>query len=130
MKHALLVLPLLLAIASAAPGLSAGFRDTFLNVVVPESAKGGPKPAPGHLLPVLAEFLIEQIRELTTLLPVIDEDETTTTLGPETGEAALADYDDVDDFDGFTSATFIGTSIVLLSNLIYTFNIILIKKEL
>jgi len=43
-----------------------------------------------------AEFLIEQIRELTTLLPVIDPN-TTGIFGPE--EAALADYDDLDDFD-------------------------------
>lgn len=55
-----------------------------------------------------AEFLIEQIRELTTLLPVNDADETTTTLGPETGEDTLASYDDVDDFDGFTSSTLSG----------------------
>jgi prepilin-type N-terminal cleavage/methylation domain-containing protein len=45
-----------------------------------------------------AEFLIEQIRELTTLLPVIDPQTDTSTFGPE--EAALTDYDDLDDFDG------------------------------
>jgi len=45
-----------------------------------------------------AEFLIEQIRELTTLLPVIDPNTGIFTFGPE--EATLADYDDVDDFDG------------------------------
>jgi len=44
-----------------------------------------------------AEFLIEQIRELTALLPVIDPNTETATFGPE--EAALADYDDLDDFD-------------------------------
>jgi prepilin-type N-terminal cleavage/methylation domain-containing protein len=44
-----------------------------------------------------AEFLIEQIRELTTLLVVVDPESTTTTFGPE--EASLAGYDDVDDFD-------------------------------
>jgi prepilin-type N-terminal cleavage/methylation domain-containing protein len=43
-----------------------------------------------------AEFLIEQIRELTTLLPVIDSNNTGV-FGPE--EATLADYDDLDDFD-------------------------------
>jgi prepilin-type N-terminal cleavage/methylation domain-containing protein len=48
-----------------------------------------------------AEFLIEQIRELTVLLPVADPDVSTwTVLGPE--EASLAAYDDVDDFDGAT----------------------------
>jgi type II secretory pathway pseudopilin PulG len=52
-----------------------------------------------------AEFLVEQIRELTTLLPLVDADETTwTALGPEAGET-LATYDDVDDFDGFDSTS-------------------------
>jgi len=45
-----------------------------------------------------AEFLLEQIRELTTLLPVIDPNDGTSTFGAE--EATLADYDDLDDFDG------------------------------
>ncbi len=54
-----------------------------------------------------AEFLVEQIRELTAMLPVADPELTTTwtVLGPETGEAAVANYDDVDDLDGFNSAT-------------------------
>ena len=47
-----------------------------------------------------AEFLIEQIRELTTLLPVVDPQTATTTFGPEAGETTLANYDDVDDFNG------------------------------
>ena len=46
-----------------------------------------------------AEFLVEQIRELTTLLPVVDPQSGTTTFGPETGES-IANYDDLDDFDG------------------------------
>jgi type II secretory pathway pseudopilin PulG len=45
-----------------------------------------------------AEFLLEQIRELTALLPVIDPETETSTFGPETGET-LAVYDDLDDFD-------------------------------
>jgi len=45
-----------------------------------------------------AEFLIEQIRELTTLLPVIDPQTEVTTFGPELGET-LVTYDDLDDFD-------------------------------
>jgi len=45
-----------------------------------------------------AEFLIEQMRELTALLPVIDPESETSTFGPETGET-LATYDDLDDFD-------------------------------
>lgn len=53
-----------------------------------------------------AEFLAEQIRELTTMLPVVDPAVTNwTALGPESGETAVAAYDDVDDFHGFDSAT-------------------------
>lgn len=47
-----------------------------------------------------AEFLIEQIKELTALLPVIDPQTGTDVFGPE--EASLANYDDLDDFDGAT----------------------------
>ncbi len=46
-----------------------------------------------------AEFLTEQIRELTTLLPVIDPQTEVSAFGPELGET-LAAYDDLDDFDG------------------------------
>ena len=46
-----------------------------------------------------AEFLIEQIRELTTLLPVVDPQTELATFGPESGET-LTTYDDLDDFDG------------------------------
>jgi hypothetical protein len=44
-----------------------------------------------------SEFLIEQIRELTTMLAVIDPQTGASTFGPE--EANLANYDDLDDFD-------------------------------
>ncbi len=47
-----------------------------------------------------AEFLGEQMRELTALLPVIDPETGTATFGPE--EASLANYDDLDDFDAAT----------------------------
>ena len=46
-----------------------------------------------------AEFLIEQIKELTALLPVVDPQTDITAFGPETGET-LTGYDDLDDFDG------------------------------
>jgi prepilin-type N-terminal cleavage/methylation domain-containing protein len=53
-----------------------------------------------------AEFLVEQIRELTAMLPLVEPGATTwTVLGPEAGETTLGLYDDVDDFDGFNSAT-------------------------
>jgi len=45
-----------------------------------------------------AEFLLEQVRELAALLPVVDPDTDTSIFGPE--ESVLADYDDLDDFDG------------------------------
>lgn len=53
-----------------------------------------------------AEFLAEQIRELTTMLPVVDPQSNTATFGPE--EPNLASYDDVDDLDGATFAPPIG----------------------
>jgi prepilin-type N-terminal cleavage/methylation domain-containing protein len=46
-----------------------------------------------------AEFLIEQIRELTTPLPAVDPNTGTATFGPEAGET-LATYDDLDDLNG------------------------------
>ena len=45
-----------------------------------------------------AEFLLEQVRELTALLPVVDPLTGASTFGPETGET-LTSYDDLDDFD-------------------------------
>lgn len=44
-----------------------------------------------------AEFLLEQIRELTDLVAVIDPEQGTAVFGAE--EGSLASYDDVDDFD-------------------------------
>jgi prepilin-type N-terminal cleavage/methylation domain-containing protein len=45
-----------------------------------------------------AEFLLEQVKELTTMLSVVDPQTGTATFGPETGET-LTGYDDLDDFD-------------------------------
>ena len=47
-----------------------------------------------------AEFLVEQIREMTATLDVIDPEAGAATFGAE--EGSLADYDDLDDFDGCT----------------------------
>jgi prepilin-type N-terminal cleavage/methylation domain-containing protein len=47
-----------------------------------------------------AEFLSEQIRELTMLLPVVDPETEDSTFGPEADETSLSSYDDLDDFDG------------------------------
>jgi len=47
-----------------------------------------------------AEFLLEQVKELTVMLPVIDPNSGMSTFGPEADETVLADYDDLDDFDG------------------------------
>jgi len=62
-----------------------------------------------------AEFIIEQIRELTILLPVIDPQTEDATFGPETGET-LAEYDDLDDFDGATFSPPIDVDRNVLSN--------------
>ena len=62
------------------------------------------------------EFLLEQIREMTALLPVRDPDiDTWTTLGLDTGDSVVGSYDDVDDFDGFNSTT-LGAPIDALGN--------------
>jgi len=61
-----------------------------------------------------AEFLAEQIKELSTTLPVVDPETTTTTFGPE--EATLAGYDDLDDFDGATFSPPISAGKVVLSD--------------
>ena len=45
-----------------------------------------------------AEFLVEQIRELTAMLAVVDPQGGDAVFGPE--EAGYANYDDLDDFDG------------------------------
>jgi prepilin-type N-terminal cleavage/methylation domain-containing protein len=44
-----------------------------------------------------AEYLIEQIRELTDLLAVVDPQGGTAVFGPE--EGSVSNYDDIDDFD-------------------------------
>jgi len=46
-----------------------------------------------------AEFLLEQIKELTIRLPVVDPNTGMATFGPEADETTLTDYDDLDDFD-------------------------------
>ena len=62
-----------------------------------------------------AEFLVEQIRELTTMLPVSNPEATSwTTFGPE--EATLAAYDDVDDFDNATFSPPISANRTVLSD--------------
>ena len=63
-----------------------------------------------------AEFLVEQIRELTALLPVIDPETEDATFGPESGET-LAGYDDLDDFDGASFSPPIGADRIPLADL-------------
>ena len=47
-----------------------------------------------------AEFLIEEIRELTACLDAVDPESETDVWGIESDETSVADYDDLDDFDG------------------------------
>jgi prepilin-type N-terminal cleavage/methylation domain-containing protein len=61
-----------------------------------------------------AEFLVEQIRELSALLAVIDPETGTTVFGPE--EANLAGYDDLDDFDGASFSPPINANRVVLND--------------
>ncbi len=61
-----------------------------------------------------AEFVAEQIRELTALLPVVDPQTGTAMFGSE--EAILADYDDIDDFDGASFSPPIGADRGVLNN--------------
>ncbi len=61
-----------------------------------------------------AEFLLEQVKELTTVLPVVDPESTTTVFGPE--EGGLAAYDDVDDFDSANFSPPISVGRVVLND--------------
>jgi prepilin-type N-terminal cleavage/methylation domain-containing protein len=62
-----------------------------------------------------AEFLIEQIRELTVQLPPIDPQGGSATFGNE--ESNLSNYDDVDDFDNKTYSPPINAARATLSQL-------------
>jgi len=65
-----------------------------------------------------AEFLAEQIRELTVLLPVVEPETPESgvdVFGPESGET-LATYDDLNDFDGATFSPPIDVNRNVLSN--------------
>jgi prepilin-type N-terminal cleavage/methylation domain-containing protein len=62
-----------------------------------------------------AEFLIEQIRELTAMLAVIDPQSGTAVFGPE--EIGVANYDDVDDLNGATYSPPIGSDRTVLNDL-------------
>ena len=62
-----------------------------------------------------AEFLVEQVRELTAMLAVVDPQSELSIFGPE--EATLADYDDLDDFSGASFSPPINASRQPLNNL-------------
>jgi prepilin-type N-terminal cleavage/methylation domain-containing protein len=55
-----------------------------------------------------AEFLAEQIREMTAMLSVVEPGASPPTWGPE--ETTLTAYDDLDDFDGRTFSPPIGAN--------------------
>jgi prepilin-type N-terminal cleavage/methylation domain-containing protein len=61
-----------------------------------------------------AEFLVEQVRELTALLPVVDPQTGTDAFGPE--EGSLATYDDLDDFDNASFSPPISADRSVLNN--------------
>ncbi len=60
-----------------------------------------------------AEFLAEQIREMTAMLSVVEPGATSPSWGAE--ETTLAGYDDLDDFDGATFSPPIGANRVALN---------------
>ena len=62
-----------------------------------------------------AEFLLEQVKELTSMLSVTDPGTGTDVFGPETGET-LSTYNDLDDFDGQSFSPPIDASRNTLSN--------------
>ena len=62
-----------------------------------------------------AEFLLGEIRELAALLPVVDPETGVSTFGPEGGEA-LANYDDLDDFDAAVFSPPINAERAVLNN--------------
>ena len=62
-----------------------------------------------------AEFLIEEIRELTASMDVIDPETLTETFGVESGET-LETYDDIDDFNARTFSPPIDINRTQLSN--------------
>ena len=63
-----------------------------------------------------AEFLLEQVREMTVLLPVVDPVTGYDTFGPEADETALADYDDLDDLDTLSLSPPINADRTLLND--------------
>ena len=63
-----------------------------------------------------AEFLSEQIKELTMLLPVVDPETEMSTFGPEADETTLSAYDDLDDFDGAVFSPPINSERVVLND--------------
>lgn len=61
-----------------------------------------------------AEFLLEQIKELTVTVAVVDPETETATFGAE--EGAVEFYDDLDDFDGASFSPPIGVDRNVLSD--------------
>ncbi len=64
-----------------------------------------------------AEFLIEQIREMTAMLPAMDPDVTTPQFGVEADETSVVTYDDMDDFDDVTFSPPVNAARAPLPNL-------------
>ncbi len=73
-----------------------------------------------------AEFLVEQIRELTALLPVVDPQTGIAVFGPE--ETDLAYYDDLDDFDGASFSPPIDANRNVLNNFAAFSQIVLVEN--
>jgi len=59
-----------------------------------------------------------EIRECSLPLPIFDPVTANSTWGPESGEASVADWDDMDDFDGLDAAGWSGTGPVDLGTVV------------
>ena len=83
--------------------IEALFAAMLLGLVVAAlaAASGAFTMANGYGLDLsTAEFLIEEVREYTATLPVIDPQDADSVFGAETDETSLLLYDDIDDFNG------------------------------
>ena len=95
------------------------FAAMLLGLVIAAlaAASGAFTMANGYGLDLsTAEFLIEEVREYTATLPVVDPEDEDSIFGPETDESSMTMYDDIDDFNGSSISPPIDLSGAAMSN--------------